>query len=177
MLVDGSRASPTFRPFSFSARASTNLSWIASCTIRRLEAVQRWPVAKKLPSRATATARSRSASSMTIRGFLPPISSCTRAWRLTAPWATPAPTPCEPVKLIPSTPGWSTIAWPTRPRPMTMFSTPFGRPASCRMATRASAVAGVGPAGLITTVLPKARAGAAFHAGMAMGKFQGVMRP
>ena len=45
------------------------------------------------------------------------------------------------------------------------------------MATSASAVAGVGPAGLITTVLPKASAGAAFHAGMAIGKFHGVIRP
>ncbi|MNI31463.1 hypothetical protein D3C73_853490 [compost metagenome] len=60
---------------------------------------------------------------------------------------------------------------------MTMFSTPLGRPASWRMATRASAVAGVWLAGLITTVLPKARAGAAFQAGMAMGKFHGVIRP
>ncbi|MNN77548.1 hypothetical protein D3C81_1940200 [compost metagenome] len=60
---------------------------------------------------------------------------------------------------------------------MTMLTTPLGRPASCRMAIRASAVAGVGPAGLMTTVLPKAMAGAIFQAGMAMGKFHGVIRP
>ena len=60
---------------------------------------------------------------------------------------------------------------------MIMLTTPFGRPASCRMATSASAVAGVWPAGLITTVFPKARAGAIFQAGMAMGKFHGVIRP
>jgi len=32
-------------------------------------------------------------------------------------------------------------------------------------------------AGLITTVLPNASAGAAFHAGIAIGKFHGVIRP
>ena len=35
---------------------------------------------------------------------------------------------------------------------------------------------GEGLAGLRTTLFPNARAGAAFHAGMAMGKFQGVIR-
>ena len=34
---------------------------------------------------------------------------------------------------------------------------------------------GVAPAGLNSTVLPYASAGAIFQAGMAMGKFQGVM--
>jgi len=38
-------------------------------------------------------------------------------------------------------------------------------------------MAGVGVAGFSTTVLPKASAGALFQAGMAIGKFQGVIRP
>ncbi len=59
-----------------------------------------------------------------------------------------------------------------------MLTTPLGSPASledpdevddreraCRCA------------GLITTVLPRIRAGIIFQEGMAMGKFQGVMRP
>ncbi len=62
-----------------------------SVTMMRDEAVQRWPVPKKAPSIAQVTARSRSASSRTTSGFLPPISSCTRACRLIAPWATRAP--------------------------------------------------------------------------------------
>ena len=36
---------------------------------------------------------------------------------------------------------------------------------------------GVSGAGLITTVLPMMRAGIIFHDGIAIGKFQGVMRP
>ena len=58
-----------------------------------------------------------------------------------------------------------------------MLTTPAGAPASCRMDTSAWAVAGVGFAGFSTTVLPKAKAGAIFQAGMAMGKFHGVIRP
>ncbi len=38
-------------------------------------------------------------------------------------------------------------------------------------------MAGVGVAGFSTTVLPKASAGALFHAGIAIGKFHGVIRP
>ncbi len=45
------------------------------------------------------------------------------------------------------------------------------------MSASAAAVAGVGPAGFMTTVLPNARAGADFHAGIAMGKFHGVINP
>ncbi len=40
-----------------------------------------------------------------------------------------------------------------------------------------SAVRGVCSAGLSTTVLPNASAGATFHAAMIRGKFQGMMPP
>ena len=39
------------------------------------------------------------------------------------------------------------------------------------------ALSGAAEAGFITTVLPQISAGASFHAGMALGKFQGVMSP
>ena len=76
-----------------------------SVTIRRLDAVQRWPVWKYAPLTATDTAVARSASSSTMSGFLPPISSCTRVPFFIA--ATPMPTPmsCDPVKLTASTSG------------------------------------------------------------------------
>ena len=44
-------------------------------------------------------------------------------------------------------------------------------------AAPALAIAGVMLAGLSTTVLPNASAGAAFHAGIAIGKFHGVISP
>ena len=39
------------------------------------------------------------------------------------------------------------------------------------------ALSGAADAGLSTTVLPQISAGASFQAGMALGKFQGVIRP
>ena len=45
------------------------------------------------------------------------------------------------------------------------------------ISTSAQAVPGTRSAGLNTTVLPKASAGAIFQAGMAMGKFHGQIRP
>ena len=50
-----------------------------SSTMTRLVAVQLWPVRPKPPITASFTASSRSASSSTMVGFLPPISSWTRA--------------------------------------------------------------------------------------------------
>ena len=90
--------------------------------------------------------------------------------------ASVAPTAFEPVKLMALTCGLSTSAGPTcDPRPTTRFSTPGGNPALSRTSARCQAVSGVSSAGLSTTVLPKARAGATFHVGMATGKFQGVI--
>ena len=43
------------------------------------------------------------------------------------------------------------------------------------MSTSSHALPGTRSAGLKTTVLPNASAGAIFQAGMAIGKFQGVM--
>ena len=60
---------------------------------------------------------------------------------------------------------------------MTRLNTPFGAPDSWMISASATASAGVSEAGFITTVLPKASAGALFQAGMAIGKFHGVIRP
>ena len=75
--------------------------------------MQRWPAWKNAPLTATDTAVARSASSSTISGFLPPISSWTRAPVFTAAAATDAPTSCEPVKLIASMSGDDASAAPT----------------------------------------------------------------
>src|SRR5207244_8390956 len=87
------------------------------------------------------------------------------------------PTVFEPVKLTALMCELSTRAGPTwDPRPTTRFNTPGSRPALSRTSARCQAVSGVSSAGLSTTVLPKARAGATFHVGMATGKFQGVIK-
>src|SRR5690606_21952596 len=57
------------------------------------------------------------------------------------------------------------------------LKTPAGSPASCSALARWVTDIGVSSAGLITTEFPLIRAGAVFQAGMAIGKFHGVMRP
>ena len=57
------------------------------------------------------------------------------------------------------------------------FSTPGGTPASSNTSASLTAHRGVLDAGLNTMALPQIRAGAIFQAGMAMGKFHGVMMP
>ena len=74
-------------------------------------------------------------------------------------------------------PGWSTIAAPTPPVPSTRLNTPAGAPHSWMIEASACAIAGVTLAGFMTTQLPNASAGADFHAGIAIGKFHGVIRP
>jgi len=59
--------------------------------------------------------------------------------------------------------------------PVRRLSTPSGRPASSSASASRMAHSGVMSDGLKTTVLPNASAGAIFHAGMAIGKFHGVI--
>src|SRR3989304_1271607 len=74
--------------------------------------------------------------------------------------------------------GWSTIPRPTTlPPPVRRFITPGGRPASSRASTNFTAHSGVRLAGLNTTVQPAMSAAPVFQAGIAIGKFHGVMRP
>ena len=136
--------------------------------------MQRCPVEKYAPCTATFTAVGRSASSSTTSGFLLPISSWNLAIREIAFCAIARPVSIEPVKLNAATSGWLTRVSPTtEPEPITRLNTPGGTPASARMSASAHAQPGVHCAGLKTTVLPKASAGAIFHAGMAIGKIPG----
>jgi len=73
------------------------------------------------------------------------------------------PTAVEPVNASLSMPGWSTIACPVAPAPVTMLTTPGGRSAWRQTSAKSSAVSGVVSAGLRSRVLRQARAGAIFH--------------
>src|SRR5262252_735947 len=82
----------------------------------------------------------------------------------------------EPVNEIPRTRGSLVIRSPTSELlPTSRFSTPAGNPARSKISTSFAAVSGVVDDGLKTTVLPATRAGAIFQAGMAIGKFHGVI--
>src|SRR5436190_18719504 len=124
------------------------------------------------------SARSRSASSNTITGFLPPSSKCTR-FSVGAPCAMIA----EPVELSPTKPialiagCWVSALPASSPRPCTVFSTPSGTPACLTSLARRSAVTGDHSAGLCTTVQPAARAGAIFQVESMKGVFHGVITP
>src|SRR5437762_6809744 len=124
------------------------------------------------------SARSRSASSNTITGFLPPSSKCTR-FKVGAPCAMIA----DPVELSPTNPialiaGCSVSALPaSSPMPCTVLSTPSGTPACLTSFARRSAVTGDHSAGLWTTVQPAASAGAIFQVESMNGVFHGVITP
>src|SRR5436853_2547079 len=88
------------------------------------------------------------------------------------------PTSLEPVKEMARTSGLQSIGAPASgPNPVTILTTPFGRPASIRARTRLMVERGVSSAGLMTQVFPQTRAGKIFHEGIAIGKFQGVIIP
>ena len=151
---------------------------MARCTISREAAVQRWPLVPNADQMTESRARSRSASSQTTIGFLPPSSRLTRLRVSAARRLISTPVSVWPVKLMTLTSGWPTIAFPTSPpEPVTTFTTPSGRPPSTRSSTKRTRQAGVSDAGLMTAVLPQMSAGNSFQAGMAIGKFHGVMMP
>ncbi len=82
------------------------------------------------------------------------------------------------MNVTPRISGWWTSRSPTvPPPPFTKLNVPGGRPARDRISASDQALAGTSCAGLHTTALPYASAGAIFQAGIAIGKFHGVMTP
>ena len=109
---------------------------------------------------------------------LPPSSRVIRLSVSAAPAAIPRPTSVDPVKAILATRGCSTSRRPhSLPGPGTTLSTPSGIPAASAVRSSSSAVSGVSSAGLRTTVLPAASAGATFQEAITSGKFQGTISP
>ena len=144
----------------------------------REPAVQRSPFREKTPNRVESIAASRSASAKMMAGHLPP-SSMDRPLRFSAALRKIVlPVVVSPVKEISGTSGCLTSASPaSSPRPLTRLNTPSGRPASLKICAHSEAESGVNSAGLSTTVLPVASAGASFQDSSMNGVFQGVMRP
>ena len=121
----------------------------------RDDAVHRCPAEKNAPLIANSTALSRSASSSTMSGFLPPISSCILPPRANTLAPILRPTAEEPVKVMPATFGCSTSAAPvSAPCPINRLNTPSGRPAREIISARAQAEPHTSSEGLKTTVLP-----------------------
>ena len=110
--------------------------------------------------------------------LLPPSSSVSRFTWSAQPRMIRLPTSVEPVKQIFRTAGWVTNRSPTTlPGPGMTVNTPAGSPACSASSPRRIAVSGVSSAGLSTTVLPAASAGAKPQPAIGIGKFHGTITP
>ena len=96
--------------------------------------------------------------------LLPPSSSVTRLTCAAAPAITRVPTSVDPVNTILRTSGWVTNRSPTtEPLPGSTWNRSAGRPASTASSPSRIVVSGVHSAGLTSTALPAASAGAKPH--------------
>ena len=110
-------------------------------------------------------------------GLLPPSSSVTGIRFWLAYCMISRPVVVSPVKAILAMRGLEASGLPaSSPKPLTMFSTPGGSRSPISSA-QTSREAGVCSAGLITTQLPAASAGASFQQAISSGKFHGMIWP
>ena len=165
MSEDGSSGIPMRICSVCSTTRSSTASHRSACMSRRLVAPQLCPPtrAKFEPFTTAAAAVSESTSSKIRMGFLPPSSSVRLLSTPEAParaW-TANPVRSEPVNDTLGTSGCATSASPAAAPPGTTFSTPGGSRSAASEAMT-SGDSGVCSAGLSTTELPAASAGAAF---------------
>ncbi len=125
------------------------------------------------------TASSKSASSSTRNGALPPNSSNTGFKCSAARLAIILPTAVEPVKLMRCTAGWSMSAPTTSPASsgalVNMLTTPGGNPASTKAAAISACVLGHTSDALKITVLPQANGVAMARTPRILGALHGAM--
>jgi hypothetical protein len=146
-----------------------------------LAATQVCPALRILAATAPSTAASRSASSNTRKGALPPSSIEVRSTPCAAWPSSTRPTSVEPVKDSLRSRGSAITGAVSRPEEEvgTTLSTPVGRSRASSSSRTSSAknavVSGVRLAGLITTGQPAASAGATLRVIIAIGKFHGVI--
>ena len=116
-------------------------------------------------------------SSKKTLGDLPPSSRVTGMMFSEAYCMISRPVVVSPVNAILRMRGDCASGLPaSRPKPLTTLTTPAGsRSAISSMNTMIEA--GVCSAGLITTALPAASAGASFHTPISSGKFHGMIWP
>jgi len=138
--------------------------------------VQRWPVEPKAPSAIPALARSRSASASTIAAFLPPQLGLNGYTPFSASRRDVAAGRCMPGDTdsadlfgVEQRLGGRSAA-----RCQNIQHT-FGQARLEIQLGQAHSAGGRGRSRLRMTELPAISAGAIFHAGIANGKFQGVM--
>ena len=178
MVTPSSVPRPILNSLTRAVTLAANSSATDSCTMKRLAAVQACPMLRNLAARAPSTALSRSASSKTMNGALPPSSIDVRNTFSAACFMSVTPTGVEPVNDTLRRRGSAIIGVDSADDVLVVntLTTPLGTPTSSRILTKYSVVSGVSVAGLITTVFPAARAGPILRVAMASGKFHGVIR-
>ena len=136
-----------------------------------------WPPLRSFAANAPSIARSRSASSNTISGALPPSSIEVRSTVSEASRSSVRPTSVEPVndtlrtRSSRSTASLNCEAFEV----VTTCTRSAGTPARRASSTAKIVVRGVRLAGLMTAEQPAASAGAILRVAIASGKFHGVM--
>jgi hypothetical protein len=105
--------SPTLSARALSTTSRVNSAATDLTTMARDVAVHRCPVEPNAPCTVPVAASSRSASSSTMTGFLPPISHCTFLSVRAASEYNRVPTSFEPVNEMARMSGCSTSTWPT----------------------------------------------------------------
>ena len=159
-------------------KRSKIFSWISA----RLGQVQTSPwlnANMTKPSIALSKKSSSSAktSSKKMLGDLPPSSSVTGIRFWLAYCMISRPVDVSPVKAILEMRGDEASGLPaSRPKPLTILSTPGGKRSPIRPAHTMIA-AGVCSAGFNTTQFPAASAGASFQHAISSGKFHGMICP
>src|SRR5580704_15329661 len=142
----------------------------------RLAQTQVCPALRYLEAMAPLTAASRSASSKTMKGALPPSSSDSFFTVPAHCSISSLPISVEPVKVSLRTIGFDVISPPiSLAAPVTQEKTPAGTPARSASSHSASAENGVCVAGFSTIVQPAAKAGPHLRVIIAAGKFHGVI--
>src|SRR5829696_5037160 len=127
-------------------------------TRKRDPETQVCPDATKAEKRHPATASLIGASSKTTTGVLPPSSRVQGTSRSAAAAAIALPVLVPPVMSMRATLRFDTSAAPISPPPATTLTTPGGIPASAHQPARIRGEIGASSEGLMTVVLPAARA-------------------
>mmetsp|Transcript_81743 Transcript_81743/g.264870 ORF Transcript_81743/g.264870 Transcript_81743/m.264870 type:complete len:207 (-) Transcript_81743:549-1169(-) len=139
---------------------ANSLSLMLFCTTSRVWAVQIWPPLVRKPFMAVSTAASMSTSSKMTSALFPPSSSIVGASFSAQLAMTLAPVAEEPVKETILTSSCLDNASPAAGPPVTMLSTPLGRPASMQAWPMNMQESPAISDGFNTAELPATRAGA-----------------
>ena len=155
-------------------KRSRKRSTTGSTTMKRLAAMQLWPLLISRASAAARAAASTSASANTMKGSLPPSSRTVFFSMRPACSATAMPARSLPVSVAATMRGSAMISFTPAGFVSTVWKSPSGKPARRKTCSISSAQRGTLEACLRIPPLPAMRAGAAKRKTCQYGKFHGI---